>query len=114
MGPKAKEAIPALIESLYDRSKKVRRLAAKALIRMGKHAVPALKKALEEEYKLKYQVAIALGKIGPKGLPALLKALSKKDKRIKAYVAEALTLLGAKAEKAIPKLLEHFALNKHT
>jgi HEAT repeat protein len=74
MGSEAREAVPALIESL-KRESLVRQNAALALGAIGPEAsdaVPALIELLHDpEWTVRRQAATALGKIGPAGLQAL-------------------------------------------
>jgi HEAT repeat protein len=91
LGPKAKDAVPALILELKDPSADYRREVEFALAAIGpdaKAAVPALIEHLgTEEPQVRYIACYALGKIGPAArdaVPALQKNLAGDDKFLKA------------------------------
>ncbi len=90
LGPKAKEAVPALIDELKDPSPEYRRQVEFALATIGpdaKAAVPALVKELnDEDPRVRRTACYALGKIGPAAadaLPELQKNLTSDDKLLK-------------------------------
>jgi len=67
MGPKAKAAVPDLVDALKDKSGRVRRFAAKALGQIGpkaKAAVPSLTEALKDD-EVGSMAGYALKKIDP-------------------------------------------------
>ena len=70
VGSASKETVPALVASVSDESKRVRRSAAVALGQMGpsdREAVPALQKALKDEDEIVRRTAqAALNKIKAK------------------------------------------------
>ncbi|MFQ5793914.1 MAG: M56 family metallopeptidase, partial [Candidatus Bipolaricaulia bacterium] len=78
MGPKAKDAVPALIEALGDARAPVRSLAVTALRAIGSDAVPALVEALQDKEVREFAVE-ALGRISPADtqevIPVLVKVL---------------------------------------
>ena len=81
MGPKAKEAIPALVEALQ------------------KPPMPG--------DSLPDNAALALGKIGPDAVPALIAVLKdKKAEKAWQYAATALKVIGPGAKEAVPVLVE--------
>jgi HEAT repeat protein len=91
LGPKAKDAVPALALKLKDPDADFRREVEFALAAIGpdaKAAVPALVDHLgTEEPKVRYIACYALGKIGPAArdaVPALQKNLAGDDKFLKA------------------------------
>ena len=78
MGPKAKEAIPALVEALKRQPMPGESVADNAALALGKigpdarEAVPALTQTLaDREWTVRRHAAIALGEIGPDAQPAL-------------------------------------------
>lgn len=110
-GPRAAEAVPALIEALDESDDAVRWEAAKALERMGEaaqDAVPALAAALhgERDSILRRRSAEALGAMGPaarEGVPALIAALNDVESAVSQAAAEALLKIG---REAVPALIE--------
>jgi hypothetical protein len=81
MGPKAKEAIPALVEALQKMPMPGESLADNA--------------------------ALALGKIGPDAVPALIAVLKDKNaEKAWQYAATALKVIGPGAKEAVPVLIE--------
>jgi len=99
-GPKAKEAIPDLINALEDQTAKVRGYAARALAKMGpdaKGAVPVLTELLGDQAE--YSIATWVD-TGGFGRPA------KRQMYVRANAAEALGSIGPDAQTAIPTLLE--------
>ena len=113
MGPKAKAAVPALMESLQDKDFKVRRVAMDALGSIGpeaKAAVPALTEVLKCKGKIRrVRAASALGRIGPEAktaVPALTELLKDKDSNVKSAALWALGQIGPEAKAAVPALLD--------
>jgi len=79
IGPKAKSAVPALIATWRDGYTKLNRASAQALASIGPATIPALKRALKNDYIIvrKY-AAVALGEMGPEAkdvIPALTATL---------------------------------------
>lgn len=90
LGPKAKDAVPALIDELKDPNPEYRREVEFALATIGpdaKAAVPALVKELnDDDVRVRRTACYALGKIGPAAIdaiPDLQKGLSSDDKLLK-------------------------------
>ena len=67
------KAIPALLDTLHDNNKLVRREASTALSRMGEPAVdPLIETLADEDWRVRGAAAWALGNIGDeKAIPAL-------------------------------------------
>ena len=80
LGPKAKKAVPALIESLKGPDIVLRRCSAAALARAGEPEVRA-------------------------ALPALLEAMTDDDWWVRTRAAEALSFFGASARPAVPEMV---------
>ena len=90
LGPKAKAAVPALIDELNDPNPEYRREVEFALATIGpdaKAAVPGLIKELsDQDPRVQRTAAYALGKIGPDAVdavPDLQKSLNSDDKFMK-------------------------------
>ena len=90
LGPKAKDAVPALIDEMKDPNPEYRREVEFALATIGpdaKAAVPALTKALgDDDLRVRRTACYALGKIGPAAvdaIPELQKGLTSDDKLLK-------------------------------
>jgi HEAT repeat protein len=90
LGPKAKDAVPALIDELKDPSPEYRHEVEFALGAIGpdaKAAVPALIKEMQDEDpRVRRTACYALGKIGPaasEAIPTLQKNLTSDDKLLK-------------------------------
>src|SRR5262249_12652459 len=67
LGPKARDAIPNLIDTLKDSDPMVRVEAASALAAIGTDAIEPLEKALKNSDKyIRMGAALALGHLGPK------------------------------------------------
>jgi len=81
-GPAAKEAVPALIESLKDKG-----IASFGGPNQG-------------------FAAVALGQIGQDAVPALVEALKDKDKSVSRLAAYALGQIGQEAKAVVPSLEE--------
>jgi hypothetical protein len=115
MGPKAKEAIPVLIEALKKEQKPGNSLpdnAAQALGKIGEGAVPALIEVLKDRRATNAwpHAATALKVIGPKAkdaLAALLEiAKTSKDPLAPLLAVDALGAIGPAAKEAVPTLIE--------
>lgn len=116
IGPDARKAVPALIETLKDKHKDMPTESARfvldatvalALGNIGpdaKAAVPTLIEALKK-HKGFFNAITALGQIGDRAaVPALIKALRNKDSEVRAEVAAALGEISDPA--AVPHLTE--------
>ncbi len=111
LGKEAKDAAPALVESLKDKDKHVRMFSAKALGAIGpdvaKTAIPGLTKALEDEDKnVSEAAAEALGKMGPAAVSVMIDNLRKKDVYARRLAAESLGKMGAEAKSAVSTLTD--------
>lgn len=88
----------------------VRETAADALARIGKPAVPALVRTLDDpDANARVQAANALARLGPAAadaVPALTEALDDPDPLVRQAAARALGQIGPAAESAIPALVE--------
>lgn len=89
-------AVPDLVRLTQDRSEEVRRVAARALGRMGDaRGIRALIIALEEPRVLSQgTVGLAMVRMGPAAAPALREALSSDDASVRAMAADVLGHLG--------------------
>ena len=111
IGPDAKAAVPALLETLKDEHE-VRVWANYALFRIVSHpeAIPNLIEALKDQYGVVREVpVIALGNIGPDAraaVPALIEALNVEQEWIRRRAAWALGKIGPGARAAVPALIE--------
>jgi hypothetical protein len=121
MGPKAKEAIPALIEALKTEPKPGESLpdnAAQALGKIGEGAVPALIEILKDKRANKAwpHAATALKVIGPKAkdaVPVLVEiAKTTKEPLAPLIAVDALGAIGPAAKEAVPTLIELMRHNK--
>jgi len=114
IGPPAKAAVPALIDSLRDKiGSRNRSIIAEALGRIGpaaKEAVPALIDALGDSDEALQRSAVgALGKIGPNAkaaVPELIKLAKDKNGRYRNSAIVALGEIGPEAKAAVPILME--------
>jgi HEAT repeat protein len=121
LGPKAKVALPTVLEALNGKELKLRRAAVKCLGHWGpvdKVVVPTLVRALKDpDLYLSRDALEALGLIGPEAkeaLPTLLEMLealektapvSKADEYKLSEVIGALGFIGAEAKDAVPILV---------
>jgi HEAT repeat protein len=111
LGPKAKSAIPALIEALQEKDDQVLQAVAAALGAIGKDALQPLMEALKSENpRVRAGAVFALGKLSSEAqaaAPALSKLLSSdNDFRVRRWTARALGEIGAGARDAVPVLLK--------
>ena len=96
LGPKAKDAVPALIDALRSRE-----VAAGGRVMLGIGAMT------DEDGPIRLAAAVALGKIGPaarSAVPALVQALADPDSRVRGEAAAALGEIGPDAAKAVSEL----------
>ena len=96
LGPKAKDAVPALIDALRSKD-----------VATGGPVVVGMGSITEEDGPVRLAAAVALGKIGREArfaVPALLKALDDPDSRVRAEAAASLGAIGPDAAAAIPEL----------
>ena len=114
LGPEAKEATPALIETIRQvRNGDKRMLVAcnDALLGMGKEAVPYLIDLLKDDtWEMRRGSAWMLGKLGPEAkdaVPALTEALNDPNEVVRLKAAEALKkITGEEAESKNPDSAE--------
>jgi HEAT repeat protein len=116
LGPEAKAAVPALLESLKDNSASVRCESAFALQRVGpaaKPAIPSLIEALKDaDYHVRLWSLIALAEFGADAraaAPALASILKEPDIVLRAQAARGLWLMGEKKEEALTVLIDLLA-----
>lgn len=102
------KSIDMLIETLSDKIWLIRRLAADMLEKIGKPAVPRLKKAFKSgDPDIQYWSMRLLGRIlKSRAVPSLSKQLSVKDDNLRYYTILALGETGSK--RAIPALIKCF------
>jgi HEAT repeat protein len=111
IGPHAREAVPALLESLQDNDDSIRQWAAQALEGIGKEAeeaVPALRRALNDVNAfVRIKAAAVLWKLGgqaPAVIDALVEALREDNWMVRSAAALALGKIGPEAAAAVPAL----------
>jgi len=120
LGPKAKIALPALIQALDDDDKQVWANAIAAISALGpeaKDAIPTLladfdsKSASRQRSYYRDQVLIrnayALARIGPAAIPPLIEGLRSPDTMMRSGAARALGGMGPAAKDAVPALIEN-------
>jgi HEAT repeat protein len=91
--------IQAAINMLHDKDKAVHLNAARALIRIGEPAVPALIKALGDDEKQVWCLAsAALVKIGDSAVNPLIEALNHENEQIRLLAAATLYKIGKPAK----------------
>ena len=114
LGPKAAEAVPALVKALNDDESQVVFHAITALARIGPKAdgaVPDLIKRLGRQGRrygeqVQIRAAFALSRIGSAAVPALREALCEQDEQTCAFAADALGLMSPEvSEPATEELL---------
>jgi len=113
--PKARDAVPSLLELMNDKAPVVRAEAAKSLGSMGRRSdktVPALAIALKDQDPAVRVAAVeSLHWFGSKAEPAvpmLIVALSDKDFEVRYGAAGALAEIGPAAKAAVPALMDAF------
>jgi len=106
MGPKAKRAVPALIEALDSSRSEVRDAAARALGNIGPDAEAAVESLIRiQKTERKFlTVEKALGQIGEPGLEPFITGLQDKNASVREHAAEALAHILANV--AEPKLAQ--------
>ena len=107
MGPKAKRAIPVLLEITLNSSENfnMHSRTVSSLTAIGVAARPALLKAVREGTAYVRRISAgALGGMGIEAVPALIKALQDPDRNVKLIAIQSLGSIGPKAKKAIPAL----------
>jgi HEAT repeat protein len=102
IGPDARGALPALSATLHDDTTLVAVMAATALGRIGKEAVPVLSQALDEpnEVIVRRTILEALRRLGPEAaaaVPVLLKICADIDNPVYDLAAETLKKVDAAA-----------------
>lgn len=108
MGEDAADAIPALDTLMRGDDTTLSPLAAAALARLGKAAVPTFRNAVKDpRERVRRQAVTGLGHIGldaTAALPELTAALQDSDRQVHAAAAEALGNLRAAAKPAVAAL----------
>jgi HEAT repeat protein len=99
LGPDAKEALPALRETMKHKSAQLRAATAAALRGLGRdaqEATPELLHALNDrEYIVQVQAANTLVRLGTLGVPGLLQKIREADQNMRWAVPVLLTQFGA-------------------
>lgn len=107
LGPAAKAAVPALVNSLRDRQLKGMEMIA--LRAMGSAAVPSLIGLLQApQTELRQLALVMLQEAGPAARPALtslIAALSDSDRAVRAGAAQVVQAIGPEASAAVPALI---------
>jgi HEAT repeat protein len=106
IGPEAREAIPALIETIRqtrNHDKRILLACNYALLAMGKEIVPSMISLLkDDDWEMRRGAAWILGKVGPEAkdaVPALTEALNDSNPAVRTKAAEALKKIkGGNAE----------------
>jgi hypothetical protein len=113
LGPEAKAAVPALIDSLKDKNVSVREESAFALQQIGspaKPAIPALIDALkDEDYWVRYWSLRALADFGGDAraaVPALAQILKGPDAELKVQAARGLWRMGENRKEVLAALID--------
>ena len=103
-----REVILALAELVDDRDEQIRFQALMGLARAGEQAEPAIESLLEcltnRDDQIRYRASVALGKVGIAAVPKLLEAWTKSSSQEKVGIASGLSLMGPKADDALPVL----------
>ena len=112
LGPKAKEAIPALVQAFQDREESVRDAAVASLVKIGPGVVPLVIVEYPREKTRRYngsprpcaaRVLAEMGTDARDAVPLLIKDLGHRDYGIQTEARNALVKLGAVSR---PALLE--------
>ena len=95
--------IGPLVAALAGHSIAMRRQARRALVTIGRQAVPALIVALGSlDHRVRWEAAKALGQIGdPEAAPALVRALEDEEFDVRWLAAKGLVRLGREGAKAV-------------
>jgi HEAT repeat protein len=120
LGPKAKDALPALIKALDDQDKQVWSNSVAAIAAIGpdaKEAIPALIEDLDarkgrgqrgfDKNQALFRSAYALTRIGSEAIPPLIQALNGEEPSLRAGAAKALAGMGPAAKESIPALVSN-------
>ncbi|MEK7482986.1 MAG: HEAT repeat domain-containing protein [Planctomycetota bacterium] len=105
LGADAREAIPVLIETLFDNSYDVRITATDTLAGMGTVAIPALIEALCHENEIGKMSIVALRKIGSEAVTALSKELNFPEAERRRRALWAFSDFGKEAKEAVPAII---------
>jgi HEAT repeat protein len=115
LGPKARSAVPALIDALED-TPEVAEAAQDALVRLGEVALPQVAAAVSSpKPEVQTQAIVVLQGLGPKArdaAPALLKPLASSKVEVRLLAARALGIIGAETKVAIPGLFQALSAEK--
>lgn len=114
VGPRRKEALPALIKLLKSKDENIRCRTTRALNDLGKDAKPALPALLDalkdKEYRGPHaSIAMILGQFGPQAkeaVPALVELLQSRDEEDRLCAATAIGKIRSGAKEAVPALIE--------
>ncbi len=110
LGWLAREALPALAETLKDEDGRVRDASAHAVGAMGPDALPTLSRMLQHSDKyVRRQAVWAMGKLGPLAssvLRDLCDALHDNDPRTACGAAQAIGAMGCDGAEGVPALAE--------
>ena len=92
MGPKAKDAVPALTKNLRDEDVQIAAESSVALIRIGKAAIPTLERTLANEKDLIVivRVVATLRRLGDDAVPVLVKATRQANPTVRTLANDAL------------------------
>lgn len=118
LGPRAKQAIPALARVVQDSNEdhNVHRRAVQALASIGPDAVPELINALQDGKTIVRRFAAgALGGEGSEAVPALVAALEDEDRNVRLISVQSLGKIGPQAQDAVEPLRratqdEHYSI----
>jgi hypothetical protein len=105
MGPKAKDAVGALIDALKGDDKSLRSYASYSLMRIDEPPFPIIMELLKDEEPLIRRAIVEnLGDIGSEAVTLLIQALKDKDSLVRNYACWGLGNIGPKAKDAIGPL----------
>lgn len=107
IGPKAKQAIPQLVETIREtrnRDKRMLLACNHALLEMGREIVPSMIFLLkDDEWEMRRGAAWILGKVGPDAkdaIPALTRALKDTNAAVRNKAAESLKKIRGEENKS--------------
>lgn len=109
LGPRAVEAVPALVNAMEDADDEVALAVCEALKQIGKSGISHLLKFMrdtQEKEKFRWYAAEALADLGPESLPYLLKAMDDQDAGVQMMAIDSLPRVGIAAETAVQKIAE--------